>query len=193
MDVQGEYKLDLKRQVVWDAITDPEVLRACIPGCESLEQSGENSYTGKVAAAVGPVKAKFNCAITLENLFPPAAYSLVGEGKSVAGFGKGQADIALEEHAEGGTLLSYSANFKVGGKLAQVGSRLVLGATRKTADQFFDNFANHVSPGTAEKVEPEAPPMSEQAEPRAVNWAGWAAGFVAAAAAAAAAWYFVVG
>lgn len=188
MDVQGEYKLDLERQVVWDAITDPEVLRACIPGCQSLEQTGENQYAGKVAAAVGPVKAKFNTSITLENLSPPESYSLVGEGKSVAGFGKGQADITLEEQEAGGTLLSYSANFKVGGKLAQVGSRLVLGATRKTADQFFENFANHVSPGAAEKIEPEAPAEPATEQTPGTNWAVWLA---AAVAAAAAAWYLL--
>ncbi len=132
---------------MWDALNDPAVLQRCIPGCESLEKQGENEYSGKVAAAIGPVRAKFDTRISLENLNPPESYTLSGETKAgAAGFGRGSAHVHLAEQ-DGATLLTYSADFKVGGKLAQVGSRLVLGATRKTADEFFGCFSRELDSG----------------------------------------------
>ena len=150
MQITGEYQLDCDRDTVWAALNDPEILAASIPGCESLEVAGDNEYTAKITAKVGPVKAKFDTAISLQNLDPPSSYTLVGEAKSgAAGHGRGTADVTLEE-AEGGTKLTYSADFKVGGKLAQIGSRMVLGATRKTADDFFDAFNGHLDPSLDE-------------------------------------------
>lgn len=147
MEIKGEYRIASNRQAVWEALNDPEVLRKCIPGCESLEKQGDDSYRGKVAAAIGPVRARFDTTIRLENLNPPESYTLSGESKAgAAGFGRGSADVRLEER-DGATLLSYSADFKVGGKLAQVGSRLVAGATRKTADEFFGCLSGTLDSG----------------------------------------------
>ena len=137
MDISGEYQIAADRRTVWAALNDPAMLRKCIQGCESLERIGDNEFQGKVAAAIGPVRAKFNVVLRLENVVPPESYTLSGESKAGSvGFGRGSADVVLSER-DGGTLLSYTAEFKVGGKLAQVGSRLVVGATRKTADDFF--------------------------------------------------------
>ena len=133
-DIGGRYAIRCPRERVWQALNDPEMLEACIPGCESLEKISDTELEVRIMAAIGPVKARFNTRLTLENLEPPESYTLVGESKAgAAGFGRGSADVTLAE-ADGGTLLSYAADFRVGGKLAQVGSRLVLGATRKTAD-----------------------------------------------------------
>lgn len=147
MEIKGEYRIASDRQAVWEALNDPGMLKKCIPGCESLEKQGDDSYRGKVAAAIGPVRARFDTTIRLENLDPPASYTITGESKAgAAGFGRGSADVRLEEQ-DGGTLLSYSADFKVGGKLAQVGSRLVAGATRKTADEFFGCLSRELDSG----------------------------------------------
>ncbi|MGH8196098.1 MAG: SRPBCC family protein [Woeseiaceae bacterium] len=144
MEIKGEYRIATDRETVWAALNDADVLQKCIPGCESLEKVADNEFSGKVAASIGPVKAKFDTHLKLENLNPPESYTLTGESKAgAAGFGRGSADVRLLAQADG-TLLSYSAAFNVGGKLAQVGSRLVLGATRKTADDFFGNFAREV-------------------------------------------------
>lgn len=147
MEIKGEYQIGNSRENVWRALNDPDILRKCIPGCESLEQVSDSEMTATVMAAVGPVKARFKTRLTLENMNPPESYTLNGESKAgAAGFGRGSADVHLTE-LNGGTLLSYSADFKVGGKLAQVGSRLVLGATKKTADQFFGQFSRELDPG----------------------------------------------
>ena len=148
MEIKGEYQIDAPRQAVWEALNDPEMLKKCIPGCESLEKVGDTKFAAKVTAAVGPVRAKFNTSLSLEDLNPPVSYRLVGESKAAAGFGRGSATVELDEK-DGGTLLRYDADFKVGGKLAQVGSRLVMGATKKTADQFFGAFSKELDPGAA--------------------------------------------
>lgn len=161
MDIKGEYAIAADRQAVWAALNDPEVLRQCIQGCEALERTGDNQFEGKVAAAIGPVRAKFNLVLRLENVVPPDSYTLAGESKAGSvGFGRGSADVALREQ-DGGTLLTYSAAFKVGGKLAQVGSRLVLGATRKMADDFFGCLSRELEAkgpgvGAAETAQPDA-------------------------------------
>ena len=152
MNIQGEYKIGVSRQQVFDAITDPEILKKCIPGCEELEQISETEYKALIKATIGPVKASFKTSMELKNLNPPESFTLAGEGKGgVAGFGRGSADITLEE-SDGATHLRYVAELKVGGKLAQVGSRLVLGVTRKIADEFFGTFSSILDSG-AEKVE----------------------------------------
>lgn len=149
MKIAGEYQIDADRDRVWEALNDPDVLRRCIPGCESLTQTGENAFDARVKAAIGPVRATFASKLALENLDPPQRYTLTGESKAgAAGFGRGAADVELTER-DGGTLLRYEADFKVGGKLAQVGSRLVTGATKKTADEFFGNFSRELDPAAA--------------------------------------------
>jgi carbon monoxide dehydrogenase subunit G len=146
VEIRGEYQIGSARETVWEALNDPEVLKRCIPGCDSLEKESDTDFKAKVTTAIGPVKAKFNTRISLQDLIPPESYTLAGESKAVAaGFGRGTAKVKLVER-DGGTLLSYEADFKVGGKLAQVGSRLVLGATRKVADEFFGTFSSELDP-----------------------------------------------
>jgi carbon monoxide dehydrogenase subunit G len=146
LDIKGEYRISNNRQRVWEALNDPAVLRKCIPGCESLAMVGTTQMDARIVATIGPVKSKFDTRITLDNLNPPESYTLSGESKAgAAGFGRGSADVHLQE-VDGGTLLTYSAKMQVGGKLAQVGSRLVLGATKKLADDFFGNFSRELDP-----------------------------------------------
>ena len=141
MNIRGERRLIASREAVWHALNDPEVLRECIPGCQKLERISDTVIEATIAAQIGPVKAPFGSRIELKDLDPPRAYTLVGEGKSAAaGFGRGEARVTLEE--EGGTTtLRYVAELKLGGKLAQIGARLVEGATRQLAEQFFTKFA----------------------------------------------------
>lgn len=159
MEVKGEYQIGSSREKVWAALIDPEILKACIPGCESIEQISDNEFAAKVTASIGPVRAKFNTSLKLENVKAPESYTLVGSSKGgAAGFGKGSANITLTE-ADGGTLLGYVAEFNVGGKLAQVGSRLVLGVTRKTADDFFGSFSKILDPN-AQRMDVEEEPAA---------------------------------
>jgi carbon monoxide dehydrogenase subunit G len=144
MDITGQYRIAAPRQAVWDALNDPRILEKCIPGCESLEQVDESHMNGRIKAAIGPVRASFDTKIHLQDSHPPERYTLVGEAKAgAAGFGRGTANVSLTEDAEI-TVLDYTADLKVGGKLAQVGSRLVEGATRKTADEFFAAFSREL-------------------------------------------------
>jgi len=159
MEITGEYQIDASREAVWQALNDPDMLQKCIPGCESLERVSDTEFNARVTAAIGPVRAKFNTRLLLEDLNPPESYRLVGESKAAAGFGSGSAVVNLAE-ADGGTLLTYKADFKVGGKLAQVGSRLVVGATKKTADDFFGAFSRELDPGAA-RVEDDLLPESD--------------------------------
>lgn len=171
MDIRGEYRIANTRERVWLALNDPEVLRRCIPGCESLERVSDEEMQAKVMAAIGPVKSRFNTTLTLEDLNPPASYRLVGVSKGgAAGFGKGSADVELVEDGEI-TVLRYDARFKVGGKLAQVGSRLVLGATKKTADDFFTNFSRELDPGATKIEVEEAEPSGGAGLGRKTVWA----------------------
>jgi hypothetical protein len=154
MDMKGAYRIAAARDAVWVALNDPEVLKKCLPGCEALEKTSPTSFEATIKAKIGPVSAKFAGAVTLEDIDAPNGYRIVGEGKGgVAGFAKGGAKVTLT--AEGDkTLLAYDAEAKIGGKLAQIGSRLVAGAARKIADDFFKKFAQTVAPGSdAEKVE----------------------------------------
>ncbi|MBT8084815.1 MAG: carbon monoxide dehydrogenase subunit G [Woeseia sp.] len=151
MDITGEYRIGAKRERVWEALNDPRMLQKCIPGCESIEKKSDTAMQARITAAIGPVKARFDTHLKLEDLDPPQRYALTGEAKAGAtGFGRGRADVELaEDGAE--TLLRYRADFKVGGKLAQVGSRLVVGATRKTADEFFNNLSRELQGGETSK------------------------------------------
>jgi len=158
MEIEGEYQIAASREAVWTALNDPEMLEKCIPGCESLEKVSDTELNARVKAVIGPVRTSFNTRLLLEDINPPESYTMTGEAKGgAAGFGRGSAAVKLSE-ASGGTLLHYSADFKVGGKLAQVGSRLVLGATRKTADEFFGTFSSNLDPGAVKLHEDaEAP------------------------------------
>ena len=147
MDMSGTRRIPARREAVWQALNDPEVLKTCIPGCESLEKTSDTEMNAAVTAKIGPVKAKFKGAVTLENINAPESYTIVGEGKGgVAGFAKGSADVKLAEEGEE-TVLTYEAKAQVGGKLAQLGSRLVDSSAKKMAEDFFSKFTEMV--GTA--------------------------------------------
>ena len=146
MEMSGEQHIPLPQQRVWEALNDPEILKACIPGCECIERVTENEYKVAMTAAVGPVKAKFSGKLLLSDINPPNSYSLAFEGSGgAAGFGKGSAQVRLAPES-GGTLLTYQAQASVGGKLAQIGSRLIDGVARKMSDDFFIRFNKTVAP-----------------------------------------------
>ncbi len=141
MKMSGEELIPAPRERVWAALNDPEVLKQAIPGCEKIEKTSPTAMTATVVAKVGPVKAKFGGNVTLSKLNPPESYHIAGEGKGgAAGFAKGAAEVRLAE-AEGGTLLSYDVDARVGGKLAQIGNRLIDSSARKMAADFFKRFA----------------------------------------------------
>jgi hypothetical protein len=141
MDMTGEERIAAPRDVVWAALNDPDILRQCIPGCQSLERASPTELTATVKVKIGPVSASFNGAVTLSNINEPESYTISGEGKGgIAGFAKGGADVALrEDGAE--TILRYEAKAQVGGKIAQLGSRLVDSSAKKLAQQFFADFS----------------------------------------------------
>ena len=142
MDMTGEHSIRAPRQAVWAGLNDPEVLKQSIAGCEELNKTSDTEFQAQVTAKVGPVKAKFGGKVTLSDLDPPNGYTISGEGSGgAAGFAKGGAKVKLEDAADGGTLLKYEVHAQIGGKLAQIGSRLVDGAARKMADEFFTAFA----------------------------------------------------
>jgi carbon monoxide dehydrogenase subunit G len=150
MTMNGDVQLAAPREEVWAKLNDPDVLRACIPGCESLELLGENEFQAVATNRVGPVKARFKGKVRLTDLDPPNGYKISGEGDGgVAGFAKGGATVTLAP-SESGTVLSYAVEAQIGGKLAQLGQRLVNGAAKKLADQFFERFAAAVNPKPAE-------------------------------------------
>ena len=141
MEIKGEYKIAAPRDKVFAALNDQEILKACIPGCESLEKVSDTEFQAVAVTKIGPVKAKFKGKVRLSDLDPPNGYKIVGEGEGgVAGFAKGAADVRLTDK-DGGTLLSYNVEAQIGGKLAQLGQRLINGAAKKMADEFFQKFA----------------------------------------------------
>ena len=156
MEMQGERRIPAPRQIVWERLNDPETLKQCIPGCESVDKVSDTEFTAKVRAKVGPVSARFSGKVTLSDLDPPSGYTISGEGTGgVAGFAKGSAKVALEEDG-GETVMRYGVQAQVGGKLAQIGSRLVDGTARKLANQFFDRFAAAVNPESGAPTQPTA-------------------------------------
>jgi uncharacterized protein len=162
MELSGDHRIAASRQAVWNALNDPEVLKACIPGCETLTRDGDNAFDAIVQAKVGPVRAKFSGRVELSNIRPPESYTITGEGKGgTAGMAKGGADVVLEEDSDG-TVLRYTVNADVGGKLAQIGSRLVKSAANKQAREFFSRFGDIVTGAVPlpEAVTPEAMGMA---------------------------------
>lgn len=142
MDMQGSRQLAVTQEQAWDALNDPEVLKACIPGCEKVEATGENQYALGMSVRVGPVSARFNGRIQLQDVVPPESYTMQFDGQGgAAGFGKGSAKVRLSPLAEGlGCQLDYTAQAQVGGKIAQVGQRLVDGVAKSMAEDFFRRF-----------------------------------------------------
>jgi carbon monoxide dehydrogenase subunit G len=146
MTMSGEYQLPAEQQAVWEKLNDPAILKACIPGCQELEKTGDNGFRAIATIKIGPVKATFKGSVTLSDIDPPNGYKISGQGEGgVAGFAKGGATVHLAPK-DGGTLLTYNVEAQIGGKLAQLGQRLVNGAAKKVADDFFQSFATAVSP-----------------------------------------------
>jgi carbon monoxide dehydrogenase subunit G len=147
MTMTGEVQLAAPRDVVWAKLNDADTLKACIPGCEELIKLSDTEMTAVAVTKIGPVKARFKGKVHLTDLNPPNGYRISGEGDGgVAGFAKGGATVSLSEK-DGGTLLNYDVEAQIGGKLAQLGQRLVNGAAKKIADDFFANFAKAVGAG----------------------------------------------
>jgi carbon monoxide dehydrogenase subunit G len=176
MQMTGDVVIPATREKVWAALNDPEILRQAIPGCETIEKQSDTELAAKVAVKIGPVKASFGGSVTLSDLDPPNGYRISGQGQGgAAGFAKGGATVKLEE-VEGGTRLSYEADAQIGGKLAQIGSRLVDGAAKSLAAEFFTNFSTLVAgkPALIEgadsdeptgEIEDSPPPPTELASP----------------------------
>lgn len=159
MDMTGEQRIAAPRQTVWEALNDPEALKAAIPGCEEVEKKSDTEFAAKVRLAVGPVKARFTGEVTLSDIDPPNGYTLSGQGSGgAAGFGKGEAKVTLREEGDE-TVISYTAHATVGGKLAQIGQRLIDSTAKKLAGQFFENLAAHLG------AEAEAPAAAEEEAP----------------------------
>jgi carbon monoxide dehydrogenase subunit G len=156
MDMTGSRRIEAPRERVWEALNDPAVLQASIPGCESVERTGPDSFEAKVAVRIGPMSARFGGKVTLTNVNPPAGYTITGEGQGGAmGFARGGADVSLIEEGPTTTTLNYNVKAQVGGKMAQLGARLVDSTARQMADQFFDRFAAQLAPAPA--AVPEVP------------------------------------
>jgi uncharacterized protein len=208
MELNEEKRIPAPQDKVWAAILDPEVLKVCIPGCEAVEKKSDTEFTARVVVAVGPVKAKFTGEVQLSNIDAPNGCTIEGKGSGgVAGFGKGSAAVKLRtEGAE--TVLSYTVNASVGGKLAQIGQRLIDSTAKKLADEFFENFVKAVSgpappsaPAPAMAPAPAAaapaaasghqPPAAAQpAAHQTVLGTGWGKVVVAAVLGFAVLWYF---
>jgi carbon monoxide dehydrogenase subunit G len=178
MEMTGERRIAAPRQRVWEALNDPEVLRQAIPGCESVSRTGEDSFEAKVSVKLGPMAARFGGKVQLSNINPPLSYTISGEGQGGAmGFAKGGADVALEEDGPGATLLRYNVRAQVGGKMAQLGARLIDSTAKSMADQFFDRFAAQLAPPP--EAAPEAAPAAGAAPAAApAEAAGWPPGSV---------------
>jgi len=162
MDMAGERLISAPQNTVWSALNDPEILKACIPGCESLEATSENEMTAVAAVKLGPISAKFSGRVSLSDIDPPNGYTLSGEGKGgPAGFAKGAAKVRLTPAPEG-TLLTYTVEAQVGGKIAQLGARLIDATAKSMADQFFTKFVDQVQalvPRNATASVPRAAPL----------------------------------
>jgi len=179
MEMSGEYRIQAPRDRVWEALNDPEVLKQSIPGCDTIDMQSPTEMSAKVTAKVGPVKASFTGQVTLSDLDPPNSYRISGEGKGgAAGFAKGGANVRLEEDGDA-TILHYEVNATVGGKLAQLGARLIDGTAKKMAGEFFTKFAavvesNNPAAGATDAQaasadaapEPVAPPAAAASQPQ---------------------------
>jgi len=180
MEQSGEHRVAAPRDKVWAALNDPEVLKRCIDGCEALERAGPEALAARVRVKVGPLSAVFSGDIALKDLDPPRGYTLDVSAKGgAAGFARGQAKVSLEDEGAA-TLMRYSAQGSVGGKLAQIGQRLVDAAARKTADDFFEAFAREVeAPAAAANTQTASAPAAPASSNRPLIWGGVAAAIVA--------------
>ena len=152
MKLTGSYKLNVKKEIVWNALNDPKILKQCIPGCDSFVKENDNTFNTSATNQIGPMNATFSGTVKLSNIQKNESYTLSGEGESSVGFANGSADVKLAEE-NGITTLNYEVNINVGGKIAQLGSRLIDGVAKKMSNYFFGRFADLVSPITENKVD----------------------------------------
>jgi len=152
MKLSGSYKLNVKKEDAWVALNDPDILKQCIPGCETFDKESSTVFNATATNQIGPMNATFSGTVTLSNIKENLSYTISGEGQSSVGFANGNANIKLIEE-NGITTLSYDVNVDVGGKIAQLGSRLINGVAKKMSDYFFGRFADLVSPITKEEKE----------------------------------------
>ncbi|MCC6949699.1 MAG: carbon monoxide dehydrogenase subunit G [Bradyrhizobiaceae bacterium] len=187
MQVNGTYRIAAAPQAVWDALFDPDVLRRCIPGCEDVQRVSPTQFTADVVLKIGPVKARFTGKMTLSELDEPRACRLTGEGSGgAAGFAKGGAAVTITPDGDG-SVLNYTADAQIGGRLAQLGSRMVEGTTRKLADEFFSRFSDAVG-RTPEQAEAPATGKARAGQ----GWSGWLVAAAAGLAVAGAATWLLV-
>ena len=176
MELKGEFRIPASRAVVWAGLNDLDVLKKCIPGCQEIEKASDTEFTAKVVLKVGPVKAPFKGKVTLSDLDPPNGYKIVGEGQgAAAGFARGEATVRLAEDG-GATVLSYEAHATVGGKLAQIGQRLLDATAHKLAGEFFGKFSEVVAApaeAAAEEVAEAAAAAAAAAEPAPGGISPW--------------------
>ena len=187
MNLSGEHHIPATRQSVWEALNDPEVLKVCLPGCDDMEKTSATEMKATITTKIGPVKATFKGAVTLSDLDPPNSYTLSGEGQGgAAGFASGAAKVTLSNGEDGGTVLNYTVEAKVGGKLAQIGSRLIDSVAKRLAAKFFEAFVEKM----IERDEAEATPPDAEAAPSSVPGAAkhgiptpvWVVGIIGAVA-----------
>ncbi|MES2634796.1 MAG: carbon monoxide dehydrogenase subunit G [Pseudomonadota bacterium] len=174
MELQGERLIPANIDRTWEALNDPETLKACIPGCESVTRTGDNSFESVVAVKIGPVSARFKGKLQMTNVEPPRAYTINFDGQGgAAGFGKGSADVSLAPDGDG-TRLKFAAKAQVGGKMAQIGSRLVDATAQKLTEQFFTAFEEHLRPAVVEGAagESTAPIVPPAPAPAGIK-TGW--------------------
>ena len=145
MKLIGSYKLNVKKEIVWQALNNPDILKQCIPGCESFVKESSTVFSASATNQIGPMNATFSGKVSLSNIKENESYTITGEGQSAVGFANGNADVKLVEE-NGFTVLSYEVHANVGGKVAQLGSRLIDGVAKKMADYFFGRFSDIVSP-----------------------------------------------
>jgi carbon monoxide dehydrogenase subunit G len=190
MDMTGEYKIAAPRDRVWAALNDPEILRQAIPGCEELTKLSDTELEAVAKAKIGPVSARFKGKVHLSDLNPPAGYTLTGEGSGgAAGFAKGEAKVSLTEDGDT-TVLRYTVKATIGGKLAQLGQRLIDGAAKKMAEEFFDKFSElaggKIAPPApvvqAKAAKPMPPVPANDNPPRAFEPPSWLPAVIIAAA-----------
>ena len=146
MEFKGSYKLNVKKEAVWKALNNADILKKCIPGCESFEKEDDTTFIASATNQIGPMNATFSGQIKVTNIKENDSYTLSGEGNSSVGFANGNAHVKLLDDDSGGTILNYEVDFNVGGKIAQLGSRLIDGVVKKMTDYFFGRFADIVSP-----------------------------------------------
>jgi len=163
MKLSGSYKLNVKKEVVWKALNDSNVLKQCIPGCESFEKQSNKIFNATATNQIGPMNATFSGTVELSNIKENQSYTLSGQGNSAVGFANGSADVKLDEQ-DGTTTLTYEVNVDVGGKIAQLGSRLINGVAKKMSDYFFGRFADLVDPIVEKNESKKAIKISDETE-----------------------------